>query len=155
MDPRQALLDARVAAAAEAWLTDPRDGAVYARFVAAAYERRRYLLSGGAGSPDAALGRPEPVDDADAPDRAAADARDRAAADAQDRAAADAREPSDADAQDPGGADEEEHPGASEGPARHDRGDGEDPEHPWPSVRSVGADLVGDPAAVLRRLRGG
>jgi hypothetical protein len=25
----------------------------------------------------------------------------------------------------------------------------------WPAVRSVGSDLVGDPAAVLRRLRGG
>ena len=38
-----------------------------------------------------------------------------------------------------------------------DSADAADPEHvdSWPAVRAVGADLVGDPIAVLRRLRGG
>ena len=43
MDRALVLLDARVADAAEAWLTDPRDSGVYARLVAAVTERRAYL----------------------------------------------------------------------------------------------------------------
>ena len=43
MDQVLVLLDARVAEAAEAWLTDPRDVGVYARLVAAVQDRRRHL----------------------------------------------------------------------------------------------------------------
>src|SRR5215213_10091551 len=43
VDVRQVLLDARVAEAAEAWLSDPQDVGVYARLVAAIEERRRHL----------------------------------------------------------------------------------------------------------------
>ena len=43
MDERLAALDRRVAAAADAWLTDPRDTGVYGRLVAAIEARRAYL----------------------------------------------------------------------------------------------------------------
>jgi hypothetical protein len=43
MDPHAAWLDRRVAEAADAWLSDPRDAGVYARLVAAIAERRAYL----------------------------------------------------------------------------------------------------------------
>jgi hypothetical protein len=42
-DRHAAWLDRRVAEAAEAWLTDPRDPGVYARLVAALADRRAYL----------------------------------------------------------------------------------------------------------------
>ncbi|GAB3689982.1 hypothetical protein [Angustibacter aerolatus] len=56
MDERLVLLDARVAEAAEAWLTDPRDAGVYARLVAAVEARRAHLHPA------------EPVDPVDAQD---------------------------------------------------------------------------------------
>lgn len=43
MDERLAALDRRVAAAADAWLADPRDIGVYGRLVAAIEVRRAYL----------------------------------------------------------------------------------------------------------------
>lgn len=43
MDERLAVLDHRVAAAADAWLADPRDTGVYGRLVAAIEDRRAYL----------------------------------------------------------------------------------------------------------------
>jgi len=43
MDERLAALDRRVAAAADAWLIDPRDVGVYGRLVAAIEARRAYL----------------------------------------------------------------------------------------------------------------
>src|SRR4051794_24725333 len=43
MDRALVLLDARVAEAAEAWLTDPRDAGVYGRLVTAVQARRRSL----------------------------------------------------------------------------------------------------------------
>ena len=43
MDERLAVLSERVAAAADAWLTDPQDLGVYGRLVHAIRERRAYL----------------------------------------------------------------------------------------------------------------
>ena len=43
VDERARALDARVAAAADAWLADPRDAGVYARLVTAILARRAYL----------------------------------------------------------------------------------------------------------------
>jgi hypothetical protein len=43
VDERLAALDDRVASAADAWLTDPRDVGVYARLVTAIEARRAYL----------------------------------------------------------------------------------------------------------------
>lgn len=43
MDEQVAQLSERVAAAADAWLTDPRDSGIYARLVDAMAARRRYL----------------------------------------------------------------------------------------------------------------
>lgn len=43
MDRHAGWLEHRVAEAADAWLTDPQDVAVYARLVAAVHERRAYL----------------------------------------------------------------------------------------------------------------
>ena len=43
MDERLATLDRRVAAAADAWLADPRDTGIYGRLVAAIEARRAYL----------------------------------------------------------------------------------------------------------------
>lgn len=43
MDERLAAINERVAAAADAWLADPRDGNVYQRLVAAIESRRAYL----------------------------------------------------------------------------------------------------------------
>lgn len=43
MDEHLAQLNRHVAAAADAWLTDPRDAGVYGRLVAAIEVRRRYL----------------------------------------------------------------------------------------------------------------
>lgn len=45
-DPALALLDARVAEAAEAWLTDPRDVGVYERLLAAVAARRAHRRVG-------------------------------------------------------------------------------------------------------------
>jgi hypothetical protein len=42
VDRHAAWLDHRVAEAADAWLTDPQDAAVYARLVTAVRERRAY-----------------------------------------------------------------------------------------------------------------
>ncbi len=46
MNEHLAELNQHVAAAAEAWLNDPRDSAVYARLVAAVQARRSYLSPG-------------------------------------------------------------------------------------------------------------
>jgi hypothetical protein len=131
VDARQALLDARVADAAEAWLNDPADVGAYGRLVAAVEERRSALERGdraisGQEHPDSREEHPDSRQDhadrgswyLDAPAEVAdvADVADVA------NEAADA-EPDDINS--------------------------------WPAVRAVGADLVGDPAAVLRRLRGG
>lgn len=43
IDPALALLDQRVAEAADAWLTDPQDAAVYQRLLAAVAQRRAHL----------------------------------------------------------------------------------------------------------------
>jgi len=56
-------LDHRVAEAAEAWLADPRDAAVYARLVAAVVERRAVLDAEGR-----VAGGPEPVAEGQVPD---------------------------------------------------------------------------------------
>jgi alkanesulfonate monooxygenase SsuD/methylene tetrahydromethanopterin reductase-like flavin-dependent oxidoreductase (luciferase family) len=100
VDDVRALLDHRVAEAAEAWLADPRDAGVYARLVVAVAERR------------AALDAPRGAGRAGAPQEALPD--------------------------DP-------QPEGSETSA----GDGLPPSPLLP----VGADLVGDPRAVLDRLR--
>jgi hypothetical protein len=46
VDPLLVLLDARVADAADAWLSDPRDPGVYARLIAAVEDRRVHLRPG-------------------------------------------------------------------------------------------------------------
>jgi len=100
VDDVRALLDHRVAEAAEAWLADPRDAGVYARLVVAVAERR------------AALDAPRGAGRAGATEQALPD--------------------------DP-------QPEGSETSA----GEGPPPSPLFP----VGADLVGDPRAVLDRLR--
>ena len=128
MDPHLALIDARVAEAAEAWLNDPRDAGVYARLVVAVRARRRYL--DGAVGPVAAESvdtepvetepvETEPVDTEPVETEPADAATDTGDPDAAGTQQEEALEPV------------------------------------WPAVRSVGSDLAGDPAAVLRRLRGG
>jgi hypothetical protein len=141
VDVRQVLLDARVAEAAEAWLSDPQDVGVYARLVAAIEERRRHLhrtaeavptgVPGNGVGPAANLaadpkqvgGKGAQGDDGRPEDAQAGENADRTS---PDRLAVDAE------------SDVLDEPAARS----------------WPAVRSVGADLVGDPAAVLRRLRG-
>lgn len=99
------LLDRRVAEAADAWLTDPRDAGVYARLVAAVIERRAAL--------DVAThpGETDVVADGSQSD----------------------------DEPDPGEPDAELDPASA----------------PVGPLRPVGADLLGDPRAVLERLRRG
>ena len=136
------LLDARVAEAAEAWLSDPQDVGVYARLVAAIEERRRHLgrtAEGGASS------RP-----ADGPSETASLAESRGdqkgGAQSADGRGLDAHR---SDGTDGLRAAQLDVDVADDGPSERAA------EPSWPAVRSVGADLVGDPAAVLRRLRGG
>jgi len=71
MDERLARLDGLVAAAADAWLTDPLDAGVYSRLVRAVRERRAHLdLVPGDGTaegepialPDGAAPAPEVLD---------------------------------------------------------------------------------------------
>ena len=115
-----ARLDRRVADAAEAWLTDPRDTGVYTRLVAAVAERRAVLDA--VRPPLHAVG----TDDAD-------------------------------DADDADGADYipvAPDPGHAEG-SQDDPDDADDTDEPAVPLRPVGADLLGDPRAVLDRLRRG
>jgi hypothetical protein len=133
------LLDARVAEAAEAWLNDPADVGAYERLVAAVEERRGWLRRGDQARSD--------HDDPDRGQNQAGRGQDDADVShdhadlSQDRA--DRADPS---------------PRHLDGPTDVAK-EAADPEHEdaesWPNVRAVGADLVGDPAAVLRRLRGG
>lgn len=106
-----ARLDRRVADAAEAWLTDPRDTGIYTRLVAAVAERRAVL--------DAVPRPPLRAVPADEPPPASPDDR--------------------ADAADAENAEDDE----------------QEPDEPPVPLRPVGADLLGDPRAVLDRLRGG
>jgi len=145
VDAFLALLDARVAEAAEAWLTDPRDTAVYSRLVAAVEGRRRHLDRVGLRLRDAAV----------APDD---DARLRANEGAPRTTGVDGEQGVGVDGEDPGTGEADAPEGQRarvEGsdPVGSDSGDALQPA--WPTVRSVGSDLVGEPAAVLRRLRGG
>ena len=65
MDRHAAWLDRRVAEAANAWLIDPQDAAVYGRLVAAVLRRRAYLepklVPGPADPVDPRLGRVQPA----------------------------------------------------------------------------------------------
>jgi hypothetical protein len=110
-DDAPARLDRRVAEAADAWLTDPRDTGVYARLVAAVTERRAALDAPPRPvEPEAEVAVvPDPAPDAD-PD---ADL-DQAVEVVDD-----------------------------------------DDSEPVVPLRPVGADLLGDPRAVLDRLRRG
>ena len=135
------LLDARVAEAAEAWLSDPQDVGVYARLVAAIEERRRHLHRTAEAVPAGVPGNGEGL---------------------AVNLAADPKQVGGKGAQGDDGQPEDAHSGDADrtSPDRlavDAESDvlGEPAERSWPAVRSVGADLVGDPAAVLRRLRGG
>jgi hypothetical protein len=154
---RQALLDARVAEAAEAWLSDPRDVGVYARLVAAVDDRRRYRLAVDAGTPDRApLESGEAAGSAErqlhdgGPDRVPTGEGRAGEISVGDVPAGDVFAVSVRDGQvsttDAPEAVPNEEAGPNEEAAQ---------ERSWPAVRSVGADLAGDPAEVLRRLRGG
>jgi hypothetical protein len=170
VDIRQALLDARVAEAADAWLIDPQDTAVYSRLVAAVAERRRYLrrTSAAGGDEEAAATVGRTAVDAD-PDHPPAEGAHAGAGASEQRSAGDRsvdEEQRSVDEEQRSVDEEqrsvdEEQRSVEEGSVEEgsvEEGSTEEPssaEPSWPAVRSVGADLVGDPAAVLRRLREG
>jgi len=145
-----ALIDARVAEAAEAWLNDPYDAAVYARLVLAVRARREYL-EGPAGAVEVQPG-PEwaRLRQAEEVDRGGDPGHAHTALTAQSMVPSDLRT---GDGDDPlpdhGEADE------TSGPDPSATLEEVALERAWPAVRAVGSDLTGDPAAVLRRLRGG
>ncbi|HKG49482.1 MAG TPA: hypothetical protein VKB14_03520 [Actinomycetales bacterium] len=149
MDDHLALIDARVAEAAEAWLNDPRDTDVYARLVLAVRARRQYLEAP-AGAVEVQRGaewaRLRQVGELD---RGGDPRHADTALTAQPTVPSDQRT-NDGDLRpNHGEADETSGPSPSAIPEEValDRA--------WPAVRAVGSDLTGDPAAVLRRLRGG
>jgi hypothetical protein len=129
VDAHQAALDARVAEAAEAWLTAPADVAAYGRLVAAVEQRRRWLdRSGRAGPADKAA----VLSDPDHPGEQLGESTKCA------------------------GEDLGESTNCVDEPATcADEAFDDELDRSWPTVRAVGADLAGDPVAVLRRLRGG
>lgn len=136
------VLDHRVAEAAEAWLADPRDTAVYARLVAAVAERRATIDARRLRAVDA----PALEDDADDAGDGGGDAGPGGGDGADVADGADGAAPDDrADAE--GAGDPGRRPEVDDDPDR-------DPdEDPVPPLRPVGADLLGDPRAVLDRLR--
>jgi hypothetical protein len=74
VDERLAAINERVAAAVDAWLTDPRDGNVYQRLIAAVEARRAYLnppLPDAPPEPDPPIPTPEAVQDDEALDELA------------------------------------------------------------------------------------
>ena len=151
-----ARLDRRVADAAEAWLADPRDTGIYTRLVAAVTERRAVLDTVPRALLHAVADGGAAVDGAGS-DPAGSDAAAMEGSDdgAQDEADGAARDTTRNAAHHTAGADTDDTAGA---PADHDTedADADDPEDtPAVPLRPVGADLLGDPRAVLERLRRG
>jgi hypothetical protein len=159
VDAHQALLDARVAEAAEVWLTDPADVGAYARLIAAVEQRRRWLHRDG--RPGAVADRATDPDGVTHSDGATLSATHSDGA-TLPATHSDGATPSNGvtgpvDATDPSGSSDpdgpDEHLGVS--PESADEPSDDELDRSWPTVRAVGVDLAGDPVAVLRRLRGG
>ncbi|MBI4940730.1 MAG: hypothetical protein HY830_08285 [Actinobacteria bacterium] len=143
-DDAAARLDRRVAEAADAWLADPRDTGVYARLVSAVTERRAVL--------DAT------VPDVVVPDVVVPDAEVRAV---EVEALGDLGAPGTGETGEAVGPGQAVGAPAGAGPvtdgetAPDTDPDADPDDEPAVPLRPVGADLVGDPRAVLDRLRRG